>query len=508
MNKIIYPWIVCFLFLCGCGSSKKMASLVPEKPSQAPDYFCTWNLQGYVTSFSGTEPQRNAMNETNIFGDGQYGNWASMFKKVNRDLYFLLDDSWDVPLNNDKNYFGSLIVDSARFPSVAARKPAQRLKTLSEKVKSAGWKGLGLWICAQEARKYKTGDSVQYWTERLQWMDTADVRYWKVDWGEKDRNPEWRGFLTDLGKQVAPQLKIEHALIPSVLDKAELYRTYDVENIIAIPHTIARIGNVLSHLPAGKATSIINCEDEPYIAAGSGCAIGVMRHEFNGKLPNGVQDMVFPPTGRDLKNRLDEVVRAVRWHRIAEPFEINRNEIFIDTMQLHDYWVMEKNETWMDRKPGEVNSMSAPAIITRGLEKPIITLKTGDSLRPYILASKYPNGAIAVAAIGRTIKREYITPRANVLLKVDSLNKPLGVFGHFNELTLELKTPVGIKRIFAQDLAGDKAIDVTQRIIIKEDMVIISGALIDEIGLMAATKGDKSEPGLVLVFQYILKSPH
>lgn len=502
MNKIIYVGIACFYLLVGCSSSKKITSLVPGKPSQATDYFCTWNLQGYVTSFSGTEPQRNAMNEKNIFGKGRYEGWAGMFKKVSRDLYFLLDDSWDVPFTGDKNYYGSLVVDSTRFPSVNGKKPAQRLKSLSDQINNAGWKGLGLWVCAQEAPKYKTNDSIQYWKERFQWMNTADVGYWKVDWGEKDKSLEWRGFLTDLGKQIAPRLNIEHALTPSVLSKAEFYRTYDVENVIAIPHTIARIGTVLSYLPTGKGTSIINCEDEPYIAVGTGCSIGVMRHEFNGKLPNGVQDMVFPPSGRDLKNRLDEVVRAVRWHRIALPFEISRNEIFIDTMQLHDYWVMEKNETWMDRKTGEVNSMSAPAIITRGLEKPIITLKAGDTLQPYILASKYPNGAIAVAAIGRTIKREYITPRASVLLKVDSLNKPLGVFGHFNELTIQIKTPGGIKQIFAQDLAGDKAIDVTQRIIIKGDKVVIPGALIDEIGLMAATTGDKSEPGLVFVFQY------
>jgi hypothetical protein len=500
MNKIICVGVVCCVFLFGCSSSKKIISLVPAKPSQAADYFCTWNLQGYVTSFSGTEPQRNAMNEKNIFGKGRYEQWAYMFKKINHDLYFLLDDSWDVPLNGDKSYFGSLIIDSTRFPSASGKAPAQRLKILSDQIKSAGWKGLGLWVCAQQAPKYKTNDSIRYWTDRFHWMDTADVRYWKVDWGEKDRNPEWRGFLTGLGKQIAPRLKIEHALTPAALYKAEFYRTYDVENVIAIPHTIARISDLLSYLPTGKGAAVLNCEDEPYIAVGTGCSIGVMRHELNGKLPNGVPDMVFPSTGRDLKNRLDEVVRAVRWHRIAAPFGVNSNRIFIDTLQLHDYWVMEKNETWMDRKVGDVNSMSAPAIITRGLEKPIITLQAGETLQPYILASEYPNGSVAVAAIGRTIKREYITPRANVLLKVNNLNKPLGVFGHFNELTIQLKNPAGIKRIFAQDLAGDKAIEVTQKIRINGDKVVIPGTLINEIGLMSATPGDKSEPGLVLVF--------
>jgi hypothetical protein len=130
----------------------------------------------------------------------------------------------------------------------------------------------------------------------------------------------------------------------------------------------------------------------------------------------------------------------------------------------------------------------------------VITLKAGDTLRPYILASKYPNGSIAVAAIGRTINRAYITPRANVTIKAQRLDKPLGIFGYYNELTIQLSEPSSFTRILAQDLAGDTPVDVTQKVLQKGNNVIIPGALIDKIGLMYATKGDKSEPGLVLTF--------
>ncbi len=500
MKKTLFLASLVLLFIfSGCTVYHHKTSLVPKKPSNAHDYFCTWNVQGYVSSFSSTLAQRNAMTEQNLFGKGRHENWTGMFQKLHADLYFVLDDAWDVPQNGDQSYYGSLIPDTGRFPSLKGMTSEQKLTALSKKIKDSGWKGLGLWICAQEAPRYKTTDSVAYWTERFKWMDKAGIAYWKVDWGKHEFQPQWRRFLTNLGSTTAPGLHIEHALTPASLTFAEIYRTYDVENIIAVPHTIARIGELLTYPSGGAKNSIINCEDEPYIAVGSGSSIGIMRHEFNGKLPDGVQDFVFPPQRRDLKNRLDEVVRAVRWHRIAEPFQIDANTVYVDSAKLRDYWIMGEKETWMDRKVGSVNEKSAPAIIARGLERPVVTSINGDTLKPYVLASKYPNGAIAVSAIGRTINRSYITPRANVLLKVDTLNKPLGIFGRYNQLTVAIATPEKIKSVIAQDLAGEKPVDITKRVTIRANELIIPGSVIDEIGLMNATKGDVSEPGMVLV---------
>ncbi|MDB5157724.1 MAG: hypothetical protein JWR50_2431 [Mucilaginibacter sp.] len=499
-SKLLLSGLICFLAL-SCYSQKKKASLVPDKPSAAPDYFCTWNVQGYVVNYSSSVATRQAMTENNIFGNGAREGWANMFTKLHRDLFLVLDDDWETPLNGDKNYYGSLIIDDERFPSVKGMSPEQKLDALSGKTKQLGWKGLGLWICAQQAPRYKTNDDAAYWTERFNWMNKAGITYWKVDWGEQEKNAKWRASLTKLGQQFAPNLTIEQSMTPAVLSSAATYRTYDVENIIAVPHTIDRVGKLLTALPEGQAVSIINCEDEPYIAAGLGCSIGIMRHEFNGKLPNGAQDHVFPPIGRDLKSRLDEVTRCVMWHRIALPFGINKTSVFVDTAMLHDYWLMKDHETWMSRPEGYKNAWRAPAVITRGLEKPIIVLQKGDTINPYILASRYPNGAIAIASIGRTIGREYLTPRADVTLKADRLDKPFGIFGHYNNLTIEVARPAHFTKVLAQDLAGNTPVDISRQITRKGNIITIPGTIIDRVGLAAATKGDKSEPGMVLEFQ-------
>ncbi|MCS2812039.1 hypothetical protein NXY17_21495 (plasmid) [Bacteroides fragilis] len=68
----------------------------------------------------------------------------------------------------------------------------------------------------------------------------------------------------------------------NLLSLAMFSRTYDVENITAQPITIRRICDLLPYKTVEGAKGIINCEDEPYIAVGLGCAIGVMRHPFAG----------------------------------------------------------------------------------------------------------------------------------------------------------------------------------------------------------------------------------
>lgn len=102
-------------------------------------------------------------------------------------------------------------------------------------------------------------------------------------------------MLTETGRQYAPHLYIEHALENDFIEFSDVLRTYDVENIIAQPVTIQRICELLPYHASPDAEGLINCEDEPYIAAGLGCAIGVMRHPFAGNLPNGSRNRAFPP---------------------------------------------------------------------------------------------------------------------------------------------------------------------------------------------------------------------
>jgi hypothetical protein len=479
---------------------EKNKSLVPSTPSNAPDYFCTWNVQGYVCNYLTNNETREAINERNIFEAGQYRNWANFFPAIRSDLYFVMDDSWDIPkdVNTNKNeYLGTTILDSTRFPSYKGS-PEARLKKLVADLKFRGWKGAGGWICAQEASQYGEVDATAYWTERIKAAHAAGFNYWKVDWGNQAGNGKWREMLTETGKKQAPNLWIEHAMKSEYIEFSDVFRTYDVENIIAQSVTIQRVAELLKYKTRDNAKGIINCEDEPYIAAGLGCAIGVMRHPFNGNLPDGQQDYAFPPVGRDMKNRLDEVIRGVRWHRIAEPFAVG-GAYEKDSLELTDYWEFKERETWMNRKVGDKITAKTPARVSRGMPLPEISHPDAPD-RPVVLASLYPNGAVAVTTVGRSLGREYITRRETVTVQVANPKAPVGIFGDYESLVLVYpqKIEKSKLKILAQDLAGETPVDVTKRIEINANRLVIPGTLIREIGLMAATQGDVSEPGMVL----------
>jgi hypothetical protein len=241
---------------------------------------------------------------------------------------------------------------------------------------------------------------------------------------------------------------------------------------------------------------IINCEDEPYIAAGLGCAIGIMRHPIDGPTPSGLKDNAFPPVGHNYKKCLDEIVRGVRWHRIAEPFGVN-NDGQCDPTRLEDYWIYNDRDSWVGRDEGSIMREEAPAIVSRAM--PLPEVKDTSSDRPYILASTYPNGALAVAAIGRALGREYVTKEIDVKVKGSEWDAPVGLFGYFKSVTIEYPSVAPEKaRIWAQDLAGDTPVDITAEVKIDGNEIRIPGDVIKKVGLMNATEGDLSGPGLVM----------
>ncbi|WP_106829900.1 hypothetical protein [Parabacteroides pacaensis] len=490
--------LFCCSTLFAVAQKQPIKSLVPDKPSKAPDYLCTWNLQGYVVNYESSDMMRKAMNEENIFGKGKYQNWIGLYPSIRQDLYFVMDDSWDIPKDrnttSDNPYLGTTELNTERFPSFTGT-PTERLKKLSDRMKREGWKGAGGWICAQKAGNYADVSEEVYWMERIKAADEAGWSYWKVDWGTKCRDDGWRQMLTTLGKQYAPHLFIEHAMKNEYIEFSDVFRTYDVENIIAQPVTIQRICDLLPYKAQEGVKGLINCEDEPYIAAGLGCVIGVMRHPFVGNLPNGKQDHAFPPVGRDLKKRLDEVVRGVRWHRIAEPFAVG-GDFAMDKVKLEDSWVLHKDETWVKRKENSVLKESAPARVSRGMALPEVS-DTGND-RPFILASRYPNGAVAIASIGRALGREYVSKEVSVTVPLENWDVPIGLFGCFKEVTFILPTKISGKKIYAQDLAGETPVNITRKVKVKGNRLTLPGEIIRKIGLMNASEGDCSDPGLVL----------
>ncbi|MDP4241041.1 MAG: hypothetical protein Q8904_16390 [Bacteroidota bacterium] len=480
-------------------STVKQVSLVPKTPGNAPDYFCTWNIQGYVLSH--LTDLRSAMNQNNIFGSGKYENWVGLFPKIRKDIYFVMDDAWDIPQNvksKNSEYYGTAELDTSRFPGYKGL-PVERLKKLVTAIKARGWKGAGGWICAQEAPVYGKVDPKAYWIERLKAANVSGLSYWKVDWGKQSKNGEWRKMVTDLGRKYAPNLIIEHAMEKKFIEFSDVYRTYDVENINSLPVTIQRVVDLLSFKAQGDALGIINCEDEPYLAAGLGCAIGIMRHPFNGKFPNGAPDHVFPAVGRDLKSRMDEITRGVRWHRIAGPFGVGSVPYEVDSVKLKDYWIMGEHESWVKRHVGDTVTATTPARVSRGLPLPQISnLYSVD--QPVVLASRYPNGAVTVVTIGRSLGRKYSLKRETVTVKIPELTVPVGVFGDYKELILEFPAKINLKgiKIYGQDLAGEIPVNITNQLKIAGNKLILPGELIRKIGLMAATKGDLSDPGMVL----------
>ena len=524
-----------FLTCLSLTTAKAQESLVPTTPSVAPDYYCTWNLQGYVCSYhsgSGSNDLRIEIHEDNLFGDlfgyavwgqgvrktvgngnglgtrtswtvdSKYQDWLSHYPMIQQDLTFIMDDSWDIPkgemdadglcdkygsskrpggTNYDNPFLARLALDESRFPSFTKSDVTgndlgdmQRLRKLVNAVKDRGWRSLGGWICAQDpimytkdytgmdntlsnSKKWTDTQEELYWKKRLAESNWAGFSYWKVDWGNKDRNEQFRRNLSKWGREVAPGVIIEHASFqdggthhPDFITFSQTIRSYDVNNNIAQAQTIQRLYDLGQQQDTEREDwGIINCEDEPYIAAGLGCAIGVMRHPYVGNLPDGRQDTYFADYGegsRRLKNRLNEIVRAVRWHRIATPFTHKRDQWHASDDKLGESG---NGKTW-----------EAPARMSRRLPLPLITgSKAKDDNRPYVLAALYDNDCAALAIVNRNIGGVYQSQRVDVSFQPLRYDRKVGIFGYCKSVTLNYQEglPEGSFKVYAQDLASDDA---------------------------------------------------
>ena len=59
------------------------------------------------------------MTESNMFGSGKYQNWVGFYPRIHGDLYFVMDDSWDVGFTNYD--YGADILNPQRFPPFTTR---------------------------------------------------------------------------------------------------------------------------------------------------------------------------------------------------------------------------------------------------------------------------------------------------------------------------------------------------------------------------------------------------
>jgi len=492
-------------------NGRQVASLVPSESSNVPNYWCTWATQNYMYGHklhnldaavlegeSGGDLARSAMTEENVFSKS---GWAeSFYPKIRNDLFFLLDDGWE------KGGTATFELDTAKFPSFHGT-PPERLSKLNNAVQKDGWRGAALWC-----RNTPADNKIR----RLESLSgSAGVQYWKIDLGDPTFS------LVRLRNEIRIPLTFEHVHgeLPvngdwhkdgrfgaqpwnsrrmTILRNTDVYRTYDVTSILSLPTTLDRLAAMLEGAEGHpEVKSLLNVEDEVYVAAVMGCTMGVMRHPLTRMRPGGDPDLFFNGP-RQTKKRLDEVVRAVRWQRIAAPFSPGSGKTAIDKEVLLDSWSFERAQTWQKELVAATVRQGAPARIARNMDLPEVKAK-GE--KPFVFAARFPNGAVAVAAQERTrVEEAWYMPRCDVTLSVTDAPGPYGIFGHFDSLTVTFDRAPREKRILAQDLAGDKSLDITDLVQLRGNRLHIPGSVIRDVGLRDATPGDLSAPGLVIAF--------
>lgn len=520
------------------GTAARSWSLVPAAPGATPSYWCTWGIQNY--SLENVDENNHSMVANNLTEKQVFDHpgWATnYFQKARNDLYILFDLGWDVPrgLQFDKERWrlGTLELATDKFPSCTGT-PAQRLAKLNKLCRQAGWRGAGIWVPAQAPGDGRNGHLMDwkhleaYFRERARWTREAGIEYWKVDYGARSGDPNFRRMMTRIAHEETPAFRIENArnvapvndeTVPwekltahhtgrygvwddgrilrqalKFLSFSDVLRTYDVTAYFSVPTTLDRV----SQLFAGASKSetgagIINCEDEPYIAAALGCSMGVMRHP----LWKDIKGKAYDPY--QVRKRIDAVTRAVRWQRLAPAWAASQTRVILDSQILKDTWVFHPGETWATWLDGKEVVQAAPARGARGTALPGVSARDE---APFVVASQHPNGALAVATLPRIESATGIRfPLADISLDVGKGDKPIAVFGRYRSLTLRLSGPLGARSIWAQDLAGDKAENITSQVKLHSNAIRLSGELINRVGLSAATPGDLSSPGLVLALK-------
>ncbi len=495
----------------GISERGRDVNLVPSKPCDAPNYFCTWATQNYMYGHdlhtldtsqlegdAGAVLARAAMSEENVFGSA---GWAKAFyTRVRGDLFFLLDDGWE------SGGTATFELATKKFPSFIGN-ATERLRGMNRALQDAGWRGAALWC-----RDTPGGDAASSLETR---SDAAGIRYWKIDIGD----PSFQLVQLRNAMRIPLLLEHVHGELPvngdwhsdgrfgaqpwesrrmMILRHTDVYRTYDVTSILSLPTTLDRLAAMLKGAEGhAEVKALLNVEDEVYVAATMGCAMGVMRHPLSGMRPGGDVDLFFNGP-RQAKRRLDEVVRAVRWQRIAAPFPPGIGEVEIDSEVLTDSWRFARGQSWQRMLIGAEVRQGAPARIARGMALPEVKAK-GET--PFVFAARFPNGAVAVAAQERTrIGEAWYMPECEVTLPVLDAPGPYGVFGNFGSLTMVFDRPLEGRRVLVQDLASDEAMDITDEVEVRGKLLHLPGDLIRRAGLRSATPGDLSAPGLVIAF--------
>ena len=502
---------------------------------QNANYFCTWHLMYWFPDHCGIPglQTRDVLCDELLFGKN--GIALRHYPEVRKNLFLLLDDGWDVQSSRGgtlpeevwfKPYIGSCQLSAEKFPGYGDTPPV-RLKTLVGKVEAAGWRGLGIWISPTvsyaEDAEGSGGSFAGFFRKRLEWSKYAGVSYWKVDWGTYEMSDKHRKLLSALKEEIYPELIMEHVFNRFAYNKrgeegryslamqrhrlaySDVLRLYDVTFPLSIPTTLSRAAALLAHPVRIKpgCMGLINAEDELYLSASLGLSFGVMRFDIGDAVINSGPNWAFGgehdfPATRPARRQHDEVLRAVRWQtEYAPAFKADMGNSVISREFGEDSWNFTPDETWESALHSTSKDIvqRAPLVTARNVNAPVVM--ACDETPPYLTASRSPNGALSIAALGRvTPQRGYFAPRADVRWDIAANSGVIGVFGHYKSLQLRFSQPLEGKKIYAKDLLADHFSEVTEQVQISGSTLRLDGAWME--CLCKNRPGDFSEPGLVL----------
>lgn len=448
-------------------------SFIPKNGEKSYDYFCTWQSQADSAKkkHGDVRDVRNALNSEFLFSEE--GVLKNYFETGRENIMVVLDDGWDVPYDasnydfTDFSEFGSFELNEDRFPQFKGE-PKERLKQLCDCIKNMGYKGVGVWVCAnalgeKEGSYLSEKEMREYWKTRAEWCGYAGIDYWKVDWGIYEHDVKFRKMLTEVVHENAPKLKIEHSVpqdawhfgtgnetiideYEGVLPISDYFRTYDVLSKLETAVTLYRITECVRAFESANASEcILNVEDELEIAAALGCSAGIMRH------PKWMPER-------------DNKIRAVlNWHKIAPPFPLGATPIKLSKQTLTDTYSYEglQEGHWLyNIANGKIAEVTCPAIIARNTEFPNITSK-GEA--PFVVCSVNPySEAYSIGFLRRTINgknNQEILCDADI--KISDPKVPIGIFGEFSKLSVQVEEKIHNARLYMQKLDTEETFDIT-----------------------------------------------
>ena len=463
-------------------------NLIPEKAVPRGSYYCTWHHQSKVMrKYSVPDVNgwgcRDALCLKYLFNEADDYHWLPMEDRAG--LYLVLDDGWDVaPSSKDVGpdkfrFFGRVEPDPDKFAGLGDT-PLERLTALNRLAMEHGYAGLGLWISPRvcgEDEKTTPEEAEEYWNGRARLCAEAGIRYWKVDWGRHSVDPEYRRMMTRAVKRRAPELMIEHAFVQkpitmpedretrreisrAVFALGDAFRSYDVMWPMAECVTLSRLHEVFQDAPAPEygVRQLPNAEYRYFIAAGLGCALGVM------------DETVY-------------AMAALRWERLAPPFGAGEAEYMCSDEFLTDSFYYPKDPVSWLKYAGKLLSESAPAVMARGCKLPFVSA-TGE-IKPFVCASRNPiTGVYAVSTIRRTVDpNALILAPARIAWEIEEPSAPVGVFGYMDGLTLVYPREIAKgARVWAQNLLDREAKDITEEVTVEGGRVTIPGRTLNRVG--------------------------